>query len=393
MRGFLPECLSSAIALTHGQLLPGETPLRPCIIIAFVKILFLCGRELSYPRNKLIYKLLSSSHSVDFIGQKTGHARIIPNALLSFIRSIPAILSKKYDLIYAGFWGNLSVILTGRLSRVPILFDAFVSTYDTICFDRGLAGPKSLTGKLAYWLDQAACSRATRVITDTQAHQRYFADTFGTPVEKITTLYVGCDEDLFQPRSSGMESDLILFHGSLLKLHGFDVILKAARLVEQADPSLKFKFICPTDKYRETMREISTGAPGNIQQIPPVPLEDLPAHIADATLCLGGHFGRTDKAGRTIPGKVFQYMAMGKAIIAGDSPANHELLTHDQDAWFCRMNDPAALADAILSLMHDRRRLDKLGRSAYHTFTMKASRKCLLDALAEALPPLQSSSQ
>ena len=54
--------------------------------------------------------------------------------------------------------------------------------------------------------------------------------------------------------------------------------------------------------------------------------EELAEHIANADLCLAGHFnGEIDKAKRTIPGKAYIYEAMGKKMVLGDNEANREL--------------------------------------------------------------------
>ena len=44
-----------------------------------------------------------------------------------------------------------------------------------------------------------------------------------------------------------------------------------------------------------------------------------------------------------IVGKTFQCLAMGRPTIVADNAANAELLTHAEDAWSCRPNDPPAL--------------------------------------------------
>jgi glycosyltransferase involved in cell wall biosynthesis len=66
---------------------------------------------------------------------------------------------------------------------------------------------------------------------------------------------------------------------------------------------------------------------------------------------------------------------MGKATIVSDNPANREILTHGNDAWFCEMNNPNALANSIQQLAEDQALRTKLGQSAHNTFMKRASLK------------------
>ncbi len=87
----------------------------------------------------------------------------------------------------------------------------------------------------------------------------------------------------------------------------------------------------------------------NIEHIPWLAQEALAERIAQADLCLAGHFNDTiDKAKRTIPGKAYIYEAMQKPMILGDNPATHERYTAQERAiYFVPMGDPTALAAAI----------------------------------------------
>jgi glycosyltransferase involved in cell wall biosynthesis len=74
--------------------------------------------------------------------------------------------------------------------------------------------------------------------------------------------------------------------------------------------------------------------------------------IRASDLCLG-IFGESGKASRVIPNKVYEAMAVGKAVITGDSPAARELLRDEVDCLLCRRGDPAALAEAITRVRND----------------------------------------
>jgi glycosyltransferase involved in cell wall biosynthesis len=102
--------------------------------------------------------------------------------------------------------------------------------------------------------------------------------------------------------------------------------------------------------------------------------------IAKADVCLG-IFGRTEKASRVIPYKVYEALAMKKPVITGDSPAAREIL-HDQvHVLLSPMGEPEALAQRILRLREDpelRRRIAEEGHRLFHA-------KCSSQKMAEAI--------
>jgi len=140
-------------------------------------------------------------------------------------------------------------------------------------------------------------------------------------------VFVGCDEEQFHPLPENPESRTVLYYCSYLPLHGVDVVVQAAELL-QADPSIKFKIIGEGIEYEKIRKFIQEKQLTNVELAAPVPIDQLPYEIQNSLICLGGHFGASAKACRVIPGKAFQMIAMGKPVIMGDNAANRELLTH-----------------------------------------------------------------
>ncbi len=64
------------------------------------------------------------------------------------------------------------------------------------------------------------------------------------------------------------------------------------------------------------------------------------------------------------PLKLFEYMALGRAIIAPDTENIREILEHDVDSVLFPRNDRTALAEGMLRLAKDRALRDRLGAAA-----------------------------
>jgi glycosyltransferase involved in cell wall biosynthesis len=321
-----------------------------------MRILYMTGREPAYPRNQYLLHALRHVAEVDVVLTSGPQAASLRRSLLVALAALPRLVFGHYDLVFVGFYGHLLMLPAGLLQRQPVLFDAFLSTYDTLIDDRQRFSAGSIPARLARGLDRESCFLADRVLLDTQTHINYFSTELNVPRQKMERVWVGSDESRFYPRPDIEPASEVLFVGSFLPLQGADVILKAAELIQQSAPGIKFRFIGGGFQYVQAVRFAKEHALSNVFFDAPVPLIDLPVRIAGASICLGGHFGNSAKAGRVIAGKTFHSLAMGKATIVGDNPANHELLTHDYDACFCPMNDPVALAESIQLLSMDKAR-------------------------------------
>jgi len=96
-----------------------------------------------------------------------------------------------------------------------------------------------------------------------------------------------------------------------------------------------------------------------------VPQEDGPAHLAACDILAAPHVPNPD--GTPFfgsPTKLFEYMAMGKGIVASDLDQIGEVLRDGETARMVRPGDPAALADGLLDLLEDASLRERLGRSA-----------------------------
>lgn len=331
-------------------------------------ILYLAGREISYMRNDVLLRAFQRLGRVTLCADSTPGSILGRSASLS-LRAWEQLRLKEFDLVFVGFFGHLLMLPISRLTRSPVLFDAFVSAYDTLCFDRQVFSPRSPLGRLAFWLDQSACQRASQVLLDTPLQVDYFVRTFHLSPERVHDLAVGCNEDLFAPHAPAPKADVtrVLYYTTYQPLHGVDTVVRAAALLS-SESQIQFKIIGAGRHYARIRRLATELDLCNTTFIPTVPVQALPAEISAADICLGGHFGTSAKSGRVIPGKIYQILAMERPLIAGDTPANRDLITHGETALLCIPGSPEALAAAISKLDRDsacREHLAAAGRKLY----------------------------
>ncbi len=356
-----------------------------------MKFLFICGREIDYTRNQVLLRAFRKLGEVDLVDAGGKSRSLILRSIRLAIRSFPKYISRRYDLIFVGFYGHLLMLPIGIFARQKILFDAFVSTYDTLISDRQSFSDRSLVAWLALLLDKSACRLADRVLLDTSAQEEYFSTRLGVPKEKLRSLPVSCNEEIFFPRDSVHASNIthVLGYSTYLPIHGMRTISEAANVLR--DEPIEFKLIGDGLQYKEVSQYIATKGLTKITLSPPVLLNTLAGEIAESDICLGGHFGASKKAARVIPGKIYQMMAMRKPIIAADTLANNTILEHERSAYMCPPDDPVALSRAILALHHDpemRNRISLGARSAYEkacseAFVMNKLKLIISEMLAE----------
>ncbi len=114
------------------------------------RVLFLSGRETAYIRNRVLLAALRRHFQVTVLTIEPGG--ILTRSLRGILRWVAS--HPPYDVIIAGFYGQIIALILAILQHKPVILDAFVSTYETLCEDRRIFHPQSPPGRLAYWLDR-----------------------------------------------------------------------------------------------------------------------------------------------------------------------------------------------------------------------------------------------
>lgn len=336
------------------------------MILENKKILFICGAKGSYVRNKLIYQLLSSKNQVTKITSEANFYFLrLPIILIKFL----VYPKKNIDYIFVGFLAQPLVFCLSYLTSKPIISDLFISLYDTLCYDRQGIKPTSMFGKIIYQVDKKTIDNSVLIITDTKAHSRYFQTTFKTNPDKIQTIYLGAETNLFYQQSSIKKEPnpnfTVFYYGSVQPLHGTDTILKAAKLLE--NEQVNWIIVGPVrKKFDEFIKKLKLT---KVAFIPWIPYNELSAYINKADICLGGPFGTSDKANRVITGKTYQFAAMGKPLILGNTTGNKELFANEENCLLVTRNNESELAQAVLKLKNNHNLRDQIGKNAHKLIT------------------------
>ena len=215
----------------------------------------------------------------------------------------------------------------------PILLDLFLSAYDTTVEDRARFRPGSLAARALRHLDRRACRAADLVALDTPQHARHVASLVGLPEARFGWVQVTDPEapdsaPPYQSPSPGGPLE-VLFFGTGVPLHGFEVLVRA---VSDA-PGVQLTAIGATEPQRRT----ASGLLGSRLRLlePFVGRDVLDREIARAHV-VAGVFSDRPKARRVVPLKVVHGLAAGRPVLTADTPAIREFTTPGEDCLVWR---------------------------------------------------------
>lgn len=310
--------------------------------------------------------------------------------LIAYIRLIIKYIFsiRQYDVMIVGYIGHLDIPLAWLLTRIPrrpLVFSPLISLYDTLVDDRAAFSKTSVMSRFLRWLDRWTCHVADLVLLDTDAHIAYFVETFDLPRDKFVRVFVGANEQVFTPRERTRSDDEfhVTFVGKFTPLHGLQTMMRAAKCLND-EPGIVFNFVGAGQLSVDIQGLADELGLRNVRFPDWVEYEQVPDCLAQADVCLG-IFGTTDKAGRVIPGKLYEAISMGRPIITGESEAIRELLTDGDSVILCRRGDPESLSQAILRARSDPALLKRIAEGGYRIYREHASEIHIGQTVATAI--------
>jgi glycosyltransferase involved in cell wall biosynthesis len=281
--------------------------------------------------------------------------------------------------------------MVARGRRVPLIFDPLTSRYEEKVIDRQLVRPGSWLARWYRFSDRAGCRAADRILLETDCQIAYFNETFGAPREKCRRFWLGADDDVMRPAPSrslaGPDAFTVFFYGRFSPLHGIDCIIRAAAVLESRRNPVRFVLVGGGQTYR-TMRDLADRlGVSTVEFVDAVPYSRLAAMMGEADICLGS-FGTTARAQRVIPYKVFDALAVGRAVVTSDTPAVREALVDRRHAWLCQPGEAESLADGIAALKQDADMRQSLAANGHRLFAERFSLNALTSDLAAIIGEL-----
>jgi len=295
---------------------------------------------------KLLYELLEFGYSA-----------------VEFFKLTTAILRHRPDAIYerANIY-MLSGSWAARLFSLPLLLEV----NSPLAEERGRFGGLAMPS-LARWTEHVSWRRASFVLPVTAVLAGY-VERAGVPASRIVVISNGVNAEDFRivplvgrpalPAQFG-PGPVLGFVGYVRAWHGLPQIVDL--LAQDGDFAGANLMVVGDGPGRADLeaRAKELGVGDRLWVTGLVERHALAAYISCFDVAL-----QPEVTAYASPLKLFEYMALSRAIVAPDAPNIREVLTHQQDSLLFEPESPKSLADSIRLLVRDESLRARLGAGA-----------------------------
>ena len=325
-----------------------------------MRIGFFGAWQEGYPRNRILRSGLLAA-GAEVVDVRVHERRVLfryPQLLAAFGRT------PRLDAVFVPAFRHKDVPLARWLAGgLPVVFDPFVSRWDTLVEDWAMHARGSLQAKWNRRIDRMSLRLADAVLCDTWSHGRLFMD-LGAKPERLHRVAVGAEQRFFDlsgpPTAEPVE---LLYVGGFLPLHGVPVLIEALERLQQESSSLpayRVRLVGRGIQFDVARQQAERRGLCHAVFEGPRPYEELPAVLASTHIVLGA-FGASAKAGRVVPHKVWQGLASGRAVVSGDGDGIREWFENGIHLLTVPRDDARALAAGLARVLRDGRLRQALG--------------------------------
>jgi len=317
---------------------------------------------------------------------------ILISSIIQAFRS----LTRGYDLVYVHNMPDvlvLSALIPKALGAKVILdqHDPMPELMMTIFnLDQNSSNVRLLS-KLEKW--SIAC--ANRVVTVNIACKRIFSSRSCSP-EKIGVVMNSPDAEIFpfrgarsyDPPKDPARPFVMMYHGSLVERNGLDLAVEALARVRADVPSAELRIYGRSTPFLERVMvdAHNKGLSDCVQYLGPKSLEEL---VREIEMCDVGIIPNQRNAFTDIntPTRIFEYLALGKPVIAPRTPGIQDYFGQDS-LFFFESGDAEGLAQQIHYVCSHRieaiERAER-GQGTYLAHTWCQERQTLVNLVSELL--------
>ncbi len=271
----------------------------------------------------------------------------------------------KPDLIYVRIMPSPIPLLLAKLWGLPLCLEVNDDPYG----ETAPAGMTGGVGAIGRWINRWYFRLSDHVFPATHGIGRKLCRYGGTRADRITVLSSGANVALCRPLvKEDCRRTLTLapavshvgFLGTLFRHQGVHVLVESAPLILARFPMTRFLVVGDgpmRTSLEEQVRRI--GLSDSFIFTGHVAYELVPLYVGSMDLCVAPF---TADRGETSPVKLFDTLACGRPVIAGDIDAVRQVFEGPRcGVVFVPPDQPQALATAVQELLSDRQRTADLG--------------------------------
>ncbi len=286
------------------------------------------------------------------------------------------VLRRDFDLVHGHLHeGTLIGYVLSRLKGLPLVADLQGSMTSEMV-DHHFLDPDGPWYRWARLLEWRIVHLPDAIVTSTQMTAHLIEQDFDCNDDRVYPLPDCVSLDFFRSdmltqetvdkrraalgipgdRAGASSIPVVAYLGLLADYQGTPHLLRAARHLKQRDVPFHFLIMGfpSVGHYRKMAADL--GVADRVTFTGKVPYEEAPAHLALGDIAVAPKLSTTEGAG-----KILNYMAMELPTVAFDTPISREYLG-PLGTYAAPVGDPAALAEAIGSLLEAPTRRRNLGR-------------------------------
>jgi len=269
----------------------------------------------------------------------------------------PDCLYERYNLLQpAGIWLK-------RRFNLPMLLEVNAPVFEERAKYDGIALPW-----LARWSERYTWRGADQVLPVTEVLAKR-VEAAGVNRERIVVIHNGINPDDFggefdkeqAKRRLGLEGKLVLgFTGFMREWHGLEKVIE---LIASADPGWHLLIVGDgpaRDALEKQAAALNVSSRLTITGV--VERKRVAAHVAAFDIAL-----QPAVVDYASPLKLFEYMALGRPVVAPAQPNIMEILTDGENGLLFDPRDPRGLGTAVERLCRDAGLRQRIGEAARRT--------------------------
>lgn len=220
-------------------------------------------------------------------------------------------------------------------------------------------------------LERIVYPRVDMILTLTPSLSRYVVE-LGATERKVKLLPMPVDTNIFYPYQTSddirhkwginKEEMVILYIGTLFDFSGLDLVIRQFPEINRQVPSTKLLIVGDGPQHR-TLEEIisKTGQTDKVIITGFQPYETMPQYINTASICLNP-FLITGATKDIFPGKIVQYLACAKAVIATPLPGLIAVAA-GEDQGLVYYNTMEEMTEQVITLLKKPEQRERLERN------------------------------
>ncbi len=276
-------------------------------------------------------------------------------------------LSRPFSILHAANPPDhiFLIALAFKLAGVRFIFDHHDLTPETYV---AKFGSRRFLHKVLLWMERRSLRAADVVISTNESYKRVAMERGGRSERDIVVVRNGPELASLssaapQPALREGFRHLVGYVGIIGMQEGLENLLEAASYIvhKKGRPDVKFAVVGTGPRLKGLIREArARGLERQVQFFGYVPDRKLYEILATSDVCVNPEF-RNEFTDKSTMIKIMEYMAFGKPIVQFRTTESE--VTAGDAAVHVPDNDAVAFAEAILALLDDPARRERMGRA------------------------------